>query len=64
MGLRIPMGTAETGSRLRRELGIGLAVAVLSAGVSMFASAQDHVTVRHHRVEETDPAGHDPRARL
>lgn len=35
---------------------IGLAIAVFAGGISIAACAQDHVTVRHHQVEETDPA--------
>src|SRR5258708_7549110 len=35
---------------------IGLAIAVFAGGISIAADAQDHVTVRHHQVEETDPA--------
>lgn len=55
MGLRIPMGTAEMSSPLGlRRMGVWLAAAMFAAGISLFASAQDHVTVRHHRVEETD----------
>jgi Tfp pilus assembly protein PilF len=35
--------------------GIRLAIAVFAGAISVAACAQDNVTVRHHRVEETDP---------
>jgi tetratricopeptide (TPR) repeat protein len=34
---------------------IRLAIALFVGGASIAASAQDHVTIRHHRVEVTDP---------
>jgi tetratricopeptide (TPR) repeat protein len=34
---------------------IRLAIVMLAGVVSIGAGAQDHVTIRHHRVEETDP---------
>src|SRR5438128_2791656 len=54
MGLRVPMGTNSSDSKLRRMLLIALAIIALRAT----GSAQDHVTVRHHRVQE------DPEAAL
>jgi len=40
---------------MQRWLSAGLTLAVLVCGVPLSVLAQDHVTVRHHRVAETDP---------
>ncbi len=49
------MKLTESGARMARLwLGAGLLAVVTGTG-SLGARAQDHVTVRHHRVEETDP---------
>lgn len=39
----------------RRGVAIRLAIVVLVGAMSIAVCAQDHVTIRHHRVEETDP---------
>jgi tetratricopeptide (TPR) repeat protein len=53
MGINEVLG--KTVSRGRGGVVIRLAIALLTA-ISVSAGAQDHVTIRHHRVEETDPA--------
>jgi tetratricopeptide (TPR) repeat protein len=56
MGSRVPMGITESSARIARPWLIGgLTFLALAGAGSLAAHAQDHVTVRHHRVEETDP---------
>jgi tetratricopeptide (TPR) repeat protein len=54
------MGMIEARRKMMRPARAGvvirLAIAVFAGAISVSARAQDHVTVRHHRVEETDPA--------
>jgi tetratricopeptide (TPR) repeat protein len=54
------MGINEVRRKMMRRAWPGvvirLAIAVFAGAISVSAWAQDHVTVRHHRVEETDPA--------
>jgi tetratricopeptide (TPR) repeat protein len=68
--LRVPMGTTEAGLKTRRtartrlvprlaiaRLAIAISIASCSTASCSIASwAQDHQTIRHRRVAETDPA--------
>src|SRR5579863_2515233 len=55
MGSRARMGIIESSAKMVRPwLNAGLMLAAFVCRGSVAAPAQDHVTVRHHRVEETD----------